>query len=224
MHNRSYIRIRNHFHCDFLSNLITKPHDLNHRMKRSKKQIDLEVRQRFKKRFYADMACKSECAQKMAHKKTKASAGVLLVLEPQAGRPVTLIMHKGATTLSDFGGKGEPMDQSAWQTAVRECTEEAGVTPTAHHGCVELNNKFGNPYTIYVVGIREQTIQRLKHDSWVQRGLECLTNRGNDLHPRLRYASGKSMSALVDICKRAGLPRPAPASCFEGCSITITDN
>ena len=190
-------------------------------MKQSKKQFDLEVRARFKKQFLSDMVNKSERVQKPTYKKTRSSAGILLVLEPKVGRNVTLIMHKKATTLSDFGGKAEPLDQNTWQTAVRECTEGAGITPSVHHGRVELCNKLGNPYMVYVVGIQEKTLQRLKHGSWVKRGLECLTDRGDDLHPRLRYASGKSMSALIDICKRVGLPRPA--SFVEGCSVIITD-
>lgn len=49
-------------------------------------------------------------------RRAKQPAGVLLVLEPKAGKPLTLVMHKGDKGVSDFGGKTEPTDLDVWQT------------------------------------------------------------------------------------------------------------
>lgn len=151
---------------------------------------------------------KAQVTRRPAREQPKAAAGVLLVLEPSTGKPARVVLGSTSGTLFDFGGKQESRDQSLWATAQRECVEESGFRPEAHHGAVDVQNKLGKPYTVFVVTIPEDTLgAALKTGSWVVEEASILAQRPENLHPRLRYAPGRATKQLLDICKKVGSAR-----------------
>jgi hypothetical protein len=156
------------------------------------------------------------------------SAGVMFVLEPGDHGPPTLVLarHRDKpVVLSDFGGKRELGDASRWETALRECTEECGRAPSAAnvHQTVVLSNKLGNEYMVFVATLPRAALTGLRAGSWETCTVDSLKARPEWLHPRLRFASGITLSALVEACERVGRPRPPPltfANGDEDCELT----
>lgn len=152
---------------------------------------------------------------KPAREQPRAAAGVLIVLEPSTGKQARVVLGNTGGKLSDFGGNQEPRDQSLWAAAQRECMEESGFRPEAHHGSIDLQNKLGKSYTVFVATMSEASLEsKLKPGSWVVKEVAVLSQRPDNLHPRLRYAPGRATKQLVEICKRVG--GGDPSSTFIG--------
>lgn len=144
-----------------------------------------------------------------------AGAGVLLLLEPQAGKPARVVMgiDQKSKLLCDFGGKCEAADGgSSWKTAVRECQEEAGVTPpeAACRGYVVLSNKrVPAGYKLFVVAMRESSLTKLKPSSgiidWKVVDVNELARRDGAIHSRIRFTNHGSLNEVVDLCRQYGV-------------------
>ena len=128
------------------------------------------------------------------------SAGCLLV----RGSNVFLGVHdKG---LCDLGGKLE-LSESPWDAARRECHEECGFLPEAHHGSVVLG-KYGK-HELFVVSlpaaVNVHELRPIKSGDAVSSVIALtlpLWNSRKKLHPRLKFASGPQMVEIQVKCNK----------------------